>query len=62
MGAVQTKNLFDSNVELEVGDEITVIYDGSMQMKSPGRFGEVYEMFYIDEEGKMISAFPEENE
>ncbi len=41
-------------------DEITVVYDGSMKMTSPGKFGEVYEMFLMDENGEIVSVFPKE--
>ena len=62
LGEVQAPNLFYPYRNLNVGDEITVVYDGSMKTTSSKSFGKVYEIFFVDEYGTTRTAFPQQNE
>ena len=47
-----------SNVDIKVGDKITVIHNGEITETEPAEFAEIYEMQYKDSHGCITSVIP----
>ena len=47
-----------SNVDIKVGDKITVIHNGEIKETEPAEFAEIYEMQYKDSHGCITSVIP----
>lgn len=55
---IRVRNLFYPEWDMQVGDQVTVVYDG--WLVGAIYANNVYELFFIDEGGEVVSVFPED--